>query len=301
MPENRPKRMVVYMEGDEEHFHEVAKLERAVVVEYHQSINFTLSIDKISELVTQSGVVEDKEITISKLSNTSFIINLSEGLAAKTFVDAIPTAVWDMGFSFRLWSQRGNASPKVPAYRVLVQLHDLPPHLYREQGAIRAVSTFGLYMGTVAQANQEDLSYWTVAVGVRELEDVPLEVELVVGGMEHVVQVVPVRWVKGNIYDKLPKASERFERPPSPTSSPKPPQVHESETSDGDEFISVSRNFLFEICKDLNIDQIPEELRKILRGETTGLRDIRPLHDLIEQVPVMAVVQNKERIPHQQQ
>lgn len=58
-----------------------------------------------------------------------------------------------MGLSFRLWSQRDNASLKVPTYRVLVQLHGLPPHLYREQGAIRAVSNFGLYLGTIAQDN----------------------------------------------------------------------------------------------------------------------------------------------------
>ncbi|KAF3341997.1 hypothetical protein FCM35_KLT00635 [Carex littledalei] len=175
MPANRPKMVLSYLDRDEHHFEELAKLRKAVVVQVNMSLLLDISIEKIAEMAGKTELVMEREISVATIAEKRFVIFLPDSLVAKTFILAMPRECWDDGFSFQKWDQMEGTKVAVPNYKVRVELHGIPPYLYREKEVVKAVSQFGLYLRSVAQPDEADAavwSLWTAVVVTRELEEV---------------------------------------------------------------------------------------------------------------------------------
>lgn len=285
MPENRPRKIKVFVDRDDKHHHEVARLQQSVIMHTTDlHINFQLSVDKIAEFAAQTGLVTEHEVAISMLSKGQYVILLPEGLAPDTFIEAIPEALWDMGLSFQRWSPLLDAKLLNPAYKIILDIYDIPPHLYREKQVVRAFSSFGLYLGSIAREKQEDLSAWTAVVAVEELEHVPYQVSFVTGGLEQEATVKPIMWSRGMVFKKehMPVLPPIFAKPPPKQVSPivaQPASLMQDETLN--EHIHVSRRVLFDICKGIEVDKIPPELRRVLAGEQQSITCWKPLEEVL--------------------
>lgn len=123
----------------------------------------------------RTELVEATEISIGRLGQDRFLIVLPHGMAPETFITATSPELWDAGFSFQPWSETDGANLILPDYKVLIDLFNIPPHLFREQEIHKAVSTFGIYLGSIPAKDILDLSVWTAVVAVDRLEKVPQE------------------------------------------------------------------------------------------------------------------------------
>ncbi|KAF3331481.1 Major cell-surface adhesin PAc [Carex littledalei] len=255
IPENRPNNMVVFVERDEQYYSELTKLERAVV--FH-STEVEVSCEEVATYATRTNLVKEEELQVSALARARHLIILPIGLTPETFIKAIPEYLWNMGYSFEPWCPVGDAPVRVPAFKALLHIIDLPPLLWREDVVRSAVAKFGLYLGSVAPQDPNDISYWAVAVGTDDLERIPKSISLVAGGIEYVAPVVIVTWQRGLIYDKseLPKPAPKVQRPATPSTS----SAVEGEGSGYDEdIIPITRRWLEELTRDIDPSYIPAE------------------------------------------
>lgn len=274
MPMDRPAKVRVYVDRDSEYYHEVNRLKQAVVVHTMDlPINFELSVDKVAEWVTQTKVMEEKDVTIAAISKKRFLIIMPEGIAPETLIEAIPYEIWDLGLSFQKWDSSEDAVRMVPQFRTIVDILDIPPPLYKEKEVINLVNSFGLYLGSIAQRRQEDISCWTVVVATEKLEDIPYAGAMVAGGQEYPVQFRAVNWARGPIYNEedFPEAPIKFAKPPKPTQesqsrSEQVVQGHNEEDEEVEDKVYMSRRVLREICRDIDPTLIPEELREVIAG-----------------------------------
>lgn len=276
MPEGRPKKIRVFVDRDREYYHEENRLKQAVVVHATElQINFELSVDKVAEWVAQANVIAENEVTIAAITKRRYLIIMPEGVAPETLIEAIPYDIWDLGLTFQKWDPMEDAEKTVPRFRAIVDLVGIPPPLYRENHVINAVSSFGLYLGSIAQRKSEDISTWSVVVATMKLEDIPLEVGMVAGGVEHPVQVRPVNWSEGPIYteEDFPVVPKKYSKPA------KPPKQDEAGLSDGSrtygpdkegdddsEKIYMSKRVLMELCRDVDPELLPLEVREVIAG-----------------------------------
>lgn len=274
IPTNRPEVIVSYVDRDEMHFHEVAKLRQAVVAELHQSVTFDISIDKIAEMAEETKTVATREISITKIMKNKFVIFLPEGLAADTFILATLPKHWEDGFYFQKWDQTEGATLRMPKYKVLLEMHGIPPHLYREKEVVKALSQVGMYLGTVAQADKEDASVWTAVVATKELEEVPYKVAMVAHGHEHPVVIKPIKWVRGDVYkeEEMPKKPRIFQKlePIEPT-QPLIRQEDDQGTCDDEgehDYVHISIKALMEIVGDRDIESLPKRVQDFINGNS---------------------------------
>lgn len=213
--------------------------------------------------MTRTKLVDNNEISISMLSIGRFIITLPPGLAIETFINATSLSLWDAGFTFQSWSPLDGAILKVPEYKVLLMLEGTPPHLHKDAIIARAVSTFGIYLGSVKQPDSEEhnLSLYTVAVAVDRLERVPIELEINVGGCATVLTVHTKNWLRSPLYsaEDLPKPQMKFAKPQR--------QTHPQQEEEG-EIIHVSRRVLHDLCKGIDPALLPATIQRILNGNT---------------------------------
>lgn len=220
----------------------------------------------MAEYAMETKLVKPHEIRVAMLTKGRYIILLPEGLAPETFIDATPQLLWDMGLTFQKWNQLEDSTLRNPAYRILIDIVGFPPHLYRERQMVRAVSGFGLYLGSVAQQHQGDISCWTAVVAVKEPEEVPYTVALVEGGIEHEGEVKPIMWNREPLF----KGSD-MPLPPPIFTGPKliltervdePIQPGEerdiTRLSSYDEgTIPMSMNVLLDLCKGHSLSSLP--------------------------------------------
>lgn len=160
---------------------------------------------------------------MAQLTRGHFLIHLPEGLAAETFIKATPPALWDQGIAFQMWSPHDDATAiTIPRFKLLQDLVGFPIHLWREREVIKAVSRFGVYLGTNQPKIPAELSAWKMAIATDDLCRIPRNIRLSVGGIEYTVPVLPVVWDKGPIYtpSDLPTYPPRFSRPHSRTTQP---------------------------------------------------------------------------------
>lgn len=118
-----------------------------------------------------------------------------------------------MGFTFQPWTPLENAAITIPSYKLVVELYDLPPYIWREEAAIQAVSTFGTYIGSIAPSDLADQSSW-LAVVATELQRVPQNVIIVIGGLEHTIAIRSIKWSHVLLYKPadLPQLPIRYSR-----------------------------------------------------------------------------------------
>lgn len=217
MPANRPDEVTCFIDRDMDYFIQANKLQRAVVMQV-TTIDMELDIDEVAELAMQTKLVQREEITIGTLTKARFIISLPEGMAPQTFIDAIPASVWRIGVSFQPWSPLIDGVKMIPRYKALIDLVGVPMDLWRESAVIRAVSKFGLYLGTVSNKNPSHLEKWRVAIAIDDLLELPRRIAVVVGGVKRKVQIYPTKVIEAPIYkeSEMPRETEVFTGPPLP-------------------------------------------------------------------------------------
>lgn len=184
MPEGRPKKIVTFHERTPEYFDEVDKLQRAVILN-RDNARLILEVHQVVAMAVGTGLVRENEVRVTSLTPERFLIHLPKGLAIETFISKTPTALWDEDFVFQQWSQSENTTVCMPRFKVILDLVGIPPHLTNEIEAIKVVSKFGLFLGTIAPEHQTDLSAWRVAMATDDLLRIPLTIGMVSGGLEH--------------------------------------------------------------------------------------------------------------------
>lgn len=97
---------------------------------------------------------------------------------SQKFISATTPELWDAGFSFQPWSEIDGANLCLLEFKVLLDLHNIPPHLFREQEVKKVTSTFGTFLGSVPPSEFSDLSAWSAVVVVHCLENVPEELAI---------------------------------------------------------------------------------------------------------------------------
>lgn len=244
LPADRPFKVRVYVDCDAEYQHEMNRLQQAVLVRVTDiQINFEISVDKVAEWIAKSNLIPEREVTIASLTNNRFLVIMPEGLAPETLIEAIPYEVWDEGVSFQKWNPIEDTTRIIPEFKVIVDLVDIPPSLYRERDVINAVSTFGVYLGTIAQPGSANVSCWTAVVAIEKLEDVPYNVSMVAEGRERLVEVRPVNWCRSKLYndEDFPQPPPVFYKPPKPKDKMKIITISDSDdTGSDDDMISMS-------------------------------------------------------------
>lgn len=268
MPEGRPHNVHCFIDRDEECHAEMDKLQRrGVVLMAENGMPWDLSCDNVASLAARTHLVTREEIRVSTLPNSCFLIVLPEGLAPETFIHATPLEAWEDGLSFQQWSPQHGASISIPEYKVLFSLHGIPPYLRREKEVIKAVSKFGVFLGTVENENPENLSSWWAVAGVDDLLYVPKFVTMHAGGIIHPVRVDPIKWKKTSLYSAgdFPPTPPTYKgpRPPYQSPTPSPPDTDEEVNLDDDEVVQVTRRTIREMCRGRDPQLLPNEIRQI--------------------------------------
>lgn len=258
LPANRPKRLSVYIERDDSIKEELTKLGNSVVFNTH-GLQLGFKLDDIAGFATRTRVVSVTEISIATLSPGRFLITLPPGMAPETFINTTGPELWDAGFSFQPWSAMDEARLAIPEYKAMLSLEGLQPFLRKEKIIAKAISTFGIYLGTVPQQGTPDLSLWTVAVAIDRLERIPDELAIYERGLEFILKVTTKNWMRALLYTaaELPKPQQKFSKPIRPS---KPSY------SDDMEPIPIARRVLIDLCKNIAPDALPEEIRALLLG-----------------------------------
>ncbi|KAF3327769.1 hypothetical protein FCM35_KLT06375 [Carex littledalei] len=228
MPEGRPQMLTCFVDRDPQFYHEMNRLHNAVVVHTAGlAVNFDLSVDKVAEWVAESKILPATDVTIAALTKKRFLIMLPPGLAPEVLIQAIPYELWEEGLSFQKWDPLEDAATIRPEFKTMVELSGIPPHMYREKAVINAVSTFGTYLGTVAQPSPANISSWTAVVATESFVDISCSVMMVAGPIKYPVQVCPVKWKKGPMFreEDFPQPQQKFSKPPKPVKQKMAPQV----------------------------------------------------------------------------
>lgn len=165
LPHDRPAKTHCYINRDEDHQREVAKLSNAVVL-YAPDIEFDLCIDKVAEYAAMTKLVGVKDVSVGILTRSRYLIHLPKEVQLAKFIKALPDEVWELGFSFSQWSPASDTRVNIPKFKVLLDLVGIPAHLSKEEDISKAISAFGVYLGTVEQCTAGDLACWTVAIAV---------------------------------------------------------------------------------------------------------------------------------------
>lgn len=270
MPNERPLSMHCFLERDPEYFAELNRLQQAVVM-YTTGYQWDLSVDNAVTFACRTKLVVKEEISVSQMSGARFLIVLPEGLHPDTFINATPKELWDEGITFQQWTPLEDASISIPAYKILLRLVGLPPHLCRDKYAKQAVSRFGVFLGSVEPENPSSIASWLVAVGVDDLTLVPPQLVVHIGGMMYYLQVYVEAWHRAPIYtsDDMPKHPKVYRRP-----IPPPPSSTSSEdgtTKDDQELIPMSSQVLREMCRGRTADSLPPELRRFATMEVVEM------------------------------
>lgn len=223
-------------------------------------------------MACQTKLVQKEEIQVSELGGSRFLILLPEGLDPETFINATPQDLWDEGLSFQPWSPLEGASISIPAYKVLLRLVGLPPHICREKHIRNAIARFGVFIGTVEPENPSSIASLLVAVGVDDLTLVPPQLVLHIGGMMYYVQVYTEAYHRAPIYtaEDMPKHPKVFKRPQPPLCS----SSSDAGSMNRDlELIPMSTQELREICRGRTADSLSPELRRFATMDVIDMPD----------------------------
>ncbi|KAF3327391.1 hypothetical protein FCM35_KLT07509 [Carex littledalei] len=281
LPTDRPQKIICFIERDEQYYEELGKLDNAVVM-YNPSLEVDLSIEQVAEYAASSGLVKASDISVGVMTRSRYVILLPICIDPAKFIRGIPSRVWEEGFSFSLWCPLDDAKVVIPRYKVMLDLVGIPLDLYKEQNVIRAISSIGTYLGTVAQVMEGDVACWTVVVATSSLSLIPHQVAYIIGGLEKLVDVVPKACVQGEVYKPcdLPQPKEVFNPPiVRPSSSSSSSLLNSSDVSPNgsvdDQFIG-SRKVLEKLCQGIDFQALPTRVQAVLRGassmEETGVQ-----------------------------
>ena len=135
MPNNRPARVAYFADRDPAFLTEIAKLNNAMVFNTHgRQLGF--KPHDIAQFAKRTKLVEKHEISIGILGQDKFLIVLPVGIAPETFINATSPSLWEAGFSFQIWSPLDDGRLVIPEYKVLLTLHNVPPHMRRDRKSV---------------------------------------------------------------------------------------------------------------------------------------------------------------------
>jgi Domain of unknown function (DUF4283) len=267
MPENRRKSITCFIDRTDEYFKEVARLNRAVVLDVGEW-DVDLTPDEVAAYAAKTNLVRPEELQIAIITMGRYLIILPEGLSTDTFIKAMPLHCWKIGLSYRPWSQLEDSTIIMTRFKVWIDLIGLPLNLWSEKVVRMAVSQMGVYLGTINPKRSADLSFWSVVVATPDLETIPEELKLVIGGLEYKVRVSVNKWVHTPLYTAadFPKQPLRYSPPFSNDSS----ASSSSKGSGGDDFdsIPIPRKTLIEIVGNRDLSSLPPEIKQFIHGQT---------------------------------
>lgn len=175
---------------------------------YAPDIEVDLTIDKVAEYLAMTDLVGIQDVSVGILTRYLYVIHLPPHIQPVRFIKAMIDKVWELCYFFSQWSPASDARLCIPKYKALLDLVGVPMHLSKEEDISKVITSFGVYLGTLEQSTAGDLVYWTVAVAVTELENIPFEIEFVYGGLETPVEVRSKGWIPTPLYkqEELPVA-----------------------------------------------------------------------------------------------
>lgn len=199
MPKDRPKTITCFLERDADFEQEVVALGQAIIV-WATDWEGDLMADQVVDFAVATEKVEAGELSVATLNGSTCLIHLPPTLAPATFIEAIPARIWNLGLEFQPWSLYAEAEKIIPEFKVLIDLASFPIHLWRERDVIRAVSNFGIYLGTVSPPHSVNYMAWSVAIATDKLERIPKFIETFIGGFKSRIRVLPLKWIQAPIY-----------------------------------------------------------------------------------------------------
>lgn len=211
LPDDRPQKIVCFIERDDQYYEEMGKLDNVVIM-FNPSLEVDLTLDQVGQYAASSGLVKASDISVGIMTRSRYVILLPICINPTRFIRSIPSRVWDEGFPFSLWCPLENVKVVVPRYKVMLDLVDIPLDLYREKNIIRATSAIGTYLGTVNQIMEGDIACWTVVVSTSSLSLIPHQIAYRIGGLEKLVNVIPKACIQGEVYKPcdLPQPKKKF-------------------------------------------------------------------------------------------
>lgn len=251
--------MYSFIDRDEDYFKELRRLNNSVVITFS---GLDITAEHIVDWAVATGLVHFNEVAVAKLKEGKYLLNLPEGLVPETFIRATPPTLWEQGISFQQWSMLHEAAVNIPMFKVRLELSNIPDIHWRESEVIRAVSNFGVYLGTMWPAD-ESREVWTAVVAVDDLCRIPHEITMVAGGLEHDVMVDPVDWAIGPIYKRedLPTLPPKYTKPATARPSPQVKALFEDE-----QMIPMSRSVLLDLCRGKDEATLPLVVKAALAG-----------------------------------
>lgn len=269
LPDDRPDKVLCFLDRDDDFFIEVKRLQKAVVLRGEQ-----MESHKMVQMLVDTGLVREEELRCARLSGGRTLVHLPIGLQVDTLLRALPASFWEKGYDAQPWTQLQDTELVIPRFKMILDLIDFPVCMWKEEAVKRAVAGLGVYLGSVPSPVRSDYSCWRVAIATPDLRRIPNQVGLIIGGIEHVSQIRPVIWEVGPIYKPTDFPEPPLKYPPPPPEQPYEQdninmsidQTSEASTQDGDDLICCSRKAMIEICMSLKLADIPPEIRQIITG-----------------------------------
>lgn len=298
LPQGRVAKTYCYIARDEGHIKEMERLRRGVVL-YAPDIEVDLTIEEVAEYAAMTGLTSVHEVSIGILTKSRYLIHLPPNVEPLQFIKAIPMSVWDKGYSFWQWSPAMDSVPCNPKFKALLDLDGVPMHLSNENDIAKAVGGFGVYLGTLEQSTLGDVACWTVAVAVTELENIPVQIEYVVGGWETPIDVRCKTWVPTLLLreEQIPKQPVIFTKPPLPLVEGDPSSGDDISEQNGEDSIPLAKSVVIELCRGRDIESLPMEVREILAGEAPGTMQAETKMSNIEATPKVTAEDPNLHIP----
>lgn len=259
MPESDYPTQTCFIDRDVAYYQELERLKQAIVVKTVDP----LGVDKIIELCADTGLVTKEDLSFASLSGGRFLIHLPGGVDPDSLIRALPSEPWERGLDFQRWSPLEYASINIPNYTVVINIWDLPPHLYHERFVIRATSGIGLYLGTIDQVDPTNMEVYTAVIATDNLERVPPTITLVEGGLQVTLPLKVLKVATGPIYrpHEIPTMPPKHHRPTRD-------QTMEDTTSseEDDDVFHCSWRVLHDICQGRDMSTIPRVVQDMLAG-----------------------------------
>lgn len=143
-------------------------------------------------MAADMGLVKEEKLRVARMSKERFLIHLLRGLTVENFVRTLPKKLWDQGYNFQQWSLLDDAEVTMPRFKVMLDLVDLPMYLQRETTVAMAISSFGLFLGSVTTSEPTDCTSWRVMVAMDDINWLPPSIAYVIDGLEYLVQISPI-------------------------------------------------------------------------------------------------------------
>jgi hypothetical protein len=149
MPDKRPAVITCYYNRDEEYVTHAGKLARGIVLNLVVDFAGELGFDEVAGYIAVSNLLSASSVQVGRLSKGRYLAVLPLGVERDKVAKAIPRWVWDKGITLHSYSPLMNVEIAISFFRVWLDLEGIPLELWREGDVVRAVSGFGMYLGSL--------------------------------------------------------------------------------------------------------------------------------------------------------